>query len=91
MALFLIGTDDKSNDLNYEHISLAFPMASMNWDMLNYVKKSIDPPNENETADWIDGIIVAMDYLKKVECVSNYKQYLPTFQSAILFMLSFFC
>lgn len=53
--------------MDYEHISLVIPMAPMSWDMLHYVKKQIDPPNETITADWIDGIIVAMDYLKEIE------------------------
>lgn len=67
-----MGTTITSNSLNkelggYEHISDTFPMAPTNWDMLNYLENSIDPPNEKIEADWLSAIVVAMDYLKSLE------------------------
>lgn len=68
VSLLLIGTEITDNELNeelggYEHISNGFPMALTNWKMIKYVEKSIDPPNESHTADWLDGIVVAMNCL----------------------------
>lgn len=64
IALFLLGTNSTDNDLNYKNISLALPMNSINWDILKYVQSNIDPPSAETTADWLDAIIVAMDYFR---------------------------
>lgn len=68
----MIGTEITDNDLSeelggYEHISTGFPMETTNWKMIKYVEKSIDPPSESITADWLDGIVVAMSYLKSLK------------------------
>lgn len=69
IALLLFGTETTDNDLNeevdghYEHISKGFPMEPVNWNMIRYVK-SIDSPSHGVIVDWLDGIMVAMDYLK---------------------------
>lgn len=69
-ALFLIGSETTSNSLNtenpgeYSHICQALEMKPMNWDMLKYVQTEMDQPNETTTGDWLDAIIVAMDYFK---------------------------
>lgn len=72
VSLLLIGTEITDNDLNeelggYDHISTGFPMEATNWKMIRYVEKSIDPPNDSITADWLDGIVVAMNYLKSLK------------------------
>lgn len=72
VSLLLIGTEITDNDLNeelggYEHISTGFPMEATNWKMIKYVEKSIDPPSDSITADWLDGIVVAMNYLKSLK------------------------
>lgn len=71
MSLLLIGTE--TTDLgefsaDYKHISIGFPMAPANWDMIRYVR-GINSPNGNITADWLDGILVAMNYLKSLRYV----------------------
>lgn len=71
VSLLLIGTETTENDLNeelggYEHIANGFLMAPTNWDMVRYVRNDIDPPSDSVTADWLDGILVAMNYLKSL-------------------------
>lgn len=67
MALFLSGTSGMDNNLSYANISMAIPMSPMKWDMLRYVRNSIDPPNDGIDSDWLDALIVAMDYLRSIE------------------------
>lgn len=67
MALFLSGTTSTANDLGYENISLAIPMGPMKWDVLKYVRNSIDPPNDAIDSDWLDALIVTMDYIRSTE------------------------
>lgn len=67
MALFLSGTAGTANDLDYNNISLAIPMGPMKWDVLKYVRSSIDPPNDGIDTDWLDALFVAMDYLRSNE------------------------
>lgn len=67
VGLILIGTDSTNNQLandgvGYEHISLAFDLAMPTWQMLRILEKEIQP--QRSEADWLDGIIVAMDLLK---------------------------
>lgn len=64
-----MGTEATINGLNdnyggYEHISRAFDMKFVDWEMLKYVNKSIEKPSGEHTGDWIDGILVGMDYIK---------------------------
>lgn len=70
VSLILVGTDRTENELNeerggYEHIYTAFFMAPADWNMIRYVQ-SIDPPNETIITDWLDGVVVAMEYLKSL-------------------------
>lgn len=73
MSLLLLGVPFTDNDLNekfghgYEHIAHGFPMKPVNWEMLSYINRSIDPPKDNIEGDWIDGIFVAMEYLRHLE------------------------
>lgn len=69
VSLFLSGTSGTDNDLNYNNISLAIPMGPMKWDVLKYVRGSIDPPNKDIDTDWLDALFVAMDYLRSNEYV----------------------
>lgn len=67
MGLVLIGTDSTNNKLandgaGYEHISVGFDLAMPTWQMLRILEKEIQP--QRSEADWLDGIIVAMDLLK---------------------------
>ncbi|XP_031632089.1 X-ray repair cross-complementing protein 5 [Contarinia nasturtii] len=70
ISLFLMGTETTDNDLNaadptsFHNISHAFDLKPMSWDILKYVQTSIDPPSAY-TADWVDAIIVAMDFFRK--------------------------
>lgn len=69
IALILIGTDCTNNVLNntlgdYEHISVAFNLEQTNWQMLKILEKEIVGPSNSE-ADWLDALIVAMDFLKE--------------------------
>lgn len=72
MSLFLLGTETTDNHLNegnpgnYTNISHALGLKPMNWDFLKYVQKNIDPPT-GSIGDWVDAIIVAMDYLRNQE------------------------
>lgn len=67
-----MGTKSTDNDLNrkkgdgYENINQALAMTPMKWDILNCVQ-NIDPPSELITSDWLDGIVVAMDYFHELE------------------------
>lgn len=70
--MLLIGTEATDNELNeecggYENISTGFEMAPTNWKMVHYLEKSVGPPHHTITADWLDGIVVAMNYLKSLE------------------------
>lgn len=70
VSLLLMGTDITDNEMNaevggYEHISTGFHMAPANWRMIKYVE-AIRPPNGAATADWLDAIVVAMNYLKSL-------------------------
>lgn len=90
VSLLLIGTEITDNELNeelggYEHISNGFPMALTNWKMINYLEKSIDPPNENITADWLDGIVVAMN------CLNTYKYVVLAVEGVIERWVVIFC
>lgn len=46
-----------------EHISIGFRMAAANWEMIKYVE-AIEPPNNGVTVDWLDAIVVAINYLE---------------------------
>lgn len=52
----------------YDHINQALTMEPVNWDILKYVKNDIDPPTD-VTADWLDAIVVAMDYFNTLKYV----------------------
>lgn len=69
IALILIGTDCTNNVLNttlgdYEHISVAFNLEQTNWQMLRILEREIEAPTSSE-GDWLDALIVAMDFLKE--------------------------
>lgn len=74
MALFISGTYVEDNELHYDNISLAIPMGPMKWDMLQYIRNSIDPPNNDVDTDWLDALFVAMDYLRSNEYVRRLLQ-----------------
>lgn len=65
-----MGTEETENDLNiecddYEHIKFGFDLAPTDWNMLRFIEHRLHRPNANFEADWLDAIVVAMDYLKK--------------------------
>lgn len=67
IGLVLMGTDTSNNNLNrtiggYENISEAFDMAQTNWQMLRILDKEIS--TQKAVADWMDALIVAMDFMK---------------------------
>lgn len=58
ISLLLVGTEN-------ELISNGFSMAPADWDMIRYVK-SLGLPKHNVNAEWLDGVVVAMEYLKSL-------------------------
>ena len=61
-----MGTEDTSNALNsslggYENICEAFELSTPNWDMIRKLEKHLEP--SNSSADWIDSLLVAMNFL----------------------------
>lgn len=76
VGLLLLGTNETDNEMNkdcggYKNISWAFPISPVSWDSLRFVAKSLPAPNNDDViADWLDGIVVAVDQLKRSECVS---------------------
>lgn len=72
VGLFLIGSATTENALHkehggYEHIKHALELKPISWDTLKYVQKEMDPPVEHTTADWLDALVVAMDYFQNLE------------------------
>lgn len=70
VSLLLMGTNETDNELNielqgYEHISHGIRMGCVTWNMLKFVDSSIDGSGVN--ADWLDAIVVAMNYLRILE------------------------
>lgn len=62
-----MGTENTSNNLHqtlggYENITTAFDMAISNWNMMRIVES--DVKLENGSGDWMDAIIVAMDFIR---------------------------
>lgn len=95
ISLFLLGTKTTDNRLNgeyggYEHISHALEMNAMSWDILKYIQKNIDPPSDEITGDWLDAIVVAMDYFKSLEYVTLNISYHFKFLLFVGFGASFF-
>ncbi|XP_055297280.1 X-ray repair cross-complementing protein 5 [Sitodiplosis mosellana] len=83
VSLFLFGTKTTDNELNkrygsgYENINHAIPLSPMSWDILKYVQKSIDPPmDEGITGDWLDAVVVAMDYFNDLDLKKTTKKIL---------------
>lgn len=62
-----MGTEDTNNQLNstggYDNITEAFDIAISNFQMLRILEKDIKSNNVVE-ADWLDALIVAMNFLK---------------------------
>lgn len=68
----MIGSKTTANSLNevhggYENISQALVLDPISWNTLKFVQENIDPPNESITADWMDALVVAMDYFQNLE------------------------
>lgn len=79
VALILIGSADTYNDLNrerggYNDISLALQMKPVNWNILRYIHKQMRVPSEYTTADWLDGLTVAISYFQALEWVFMHLQ-----------------
>lgn len=72
-ALFLIGSKTTNNSLNtenedeYNHINQAIEMKPIGWNTLKFVQNEMEPPNDDVTGDWLDAIIVAADYFRRLE------------------------
>lgn len=67
VAILLMGTDESANKLNqtlggYEHISKGTGLIYPTWDILRVLKNSIRLGEYD--ADWLDALIVAMDFIK---------------------------
>lgn len=67
IGLILMGTNSTHNNLHttlggYENISEAFDIGTTNWQMLKILDKEIS--SNNNDADWLDALIVAMDFMK---------------------------
>ncbi|XP_067009130.2 X-ray repair cross-complementing protein 5 [Anabrus simplex] len=62
IGMVLVGSKESANPLEYHHISEAFVLTLPSWKMLKIVEKDI--VGTNEVADWLDGIVIAMNMLK---------------------------
>lgn len=67
IAIFLLGTTDSKNNLalehgGYDHITLAVPFVSPSWNLLRVLRNDIQCTNHK--SDWLDALIVAVDYIK---------------------------
>lgn len=47
----------------FENIEEAFCLSLSSWEMLHYINNDVTPTNIK--ADWLKGIIVAVDFLKE--------------------------
>lgn len=68
VGIVLMGTEETQNELNetlggYENIVEKIRLSTSNFHMLRILEKEIKPNNE-ETGDWLDSLIVAMNFLK---------------------------
>ncbi|XP_069675065.1 X-ray repair cross-complementing protein 5 isoform X2 [Periplaneta americana] len=62
IALFLLGSKETDNSLDYKNIKTVHEnLVIPDWDMVAFVEK-LEGTNVN--ADWLNGVIVAMDYLR---------------------------
>nr|AIL94178.1 Ku80 [Tigriopus japonicus] len=63
-GLVLIGDGRTHNALNYAHVNVMDGgLRVANWDLLDYVENHIQ--GTNHESDWLDGVIVALDLLKR--------------------------
>lgn len=67
--MILMGTDETSNELNttlggYENIVEKFHLGLANWQMIRTLESEVKIC-ETSSADWLDSLIVAMDFLKR--------------------------
>lgn len=67
IAIFLMGTTEAKNNLSlehggYDHITLAVPFVSPSWDILRVLRNDIQ--STKHKTDWLDALIVAVDYIK---------------------------
>lgn len=70
VSLFLMGTEESKNRLfedhgGYDHISKAFPFVVPSWDLLRILRNDIQ--HTKYSGDWMDALIVALDYIKSEE------------------------
>lgn len=62
VALILLGSEETNNNLNYKNISVAHSLGLPSWEMVQFVE---DLKETVVDADWIDAIVVAVDFLKE--------------------------
>lgn len=70
-----MGTNRTNNNLHnnlggYENISVAIDLAITNWNMIKIIDMEIK--KENGNADWMDALIVAMDFLRTSSSARKY-------------------
>ena len=62
-AVVMFGSEDTNNNLSYENINvLERGMAPADWELVSFLREHIS--GTNMEPDWMDGVIVALDFLK---------------------------
>lgn len=72
MALIQFGCTTTTNTLfeaygGYENISQSLEMNPVTWNTFDFIQNNIDPPSDDITADWMDALVVAMDYFTNLQ------------------------
>jgi len=63
LGVVLFGTQDTSNNLNYENVRvLERGLCKADWDTVKYLQQHVE--GTNVESDWIDAVVVALDFLK---------------------------
>ena len=76
IGLVLLGSRESANPLaegdQYQNISLVRPLQPVDWDVMQYVTKSLQ--RTDCTADWVDGLVVSLDILRSTAAERKYSQ-----------------
>jgi len=63
LAVILFGSQETNNNLEYENINvIERGLAVADWDLITFLREHVQ--GTNLEPDWLDGLIVALDFLK---------------------------
>ena len=63
IAVVMFGSEDTNNNLSYENINvLERGLAPADWELVSFLREHVS--GTNLEPDWMDGVIVALDFLK---------------------------